>query len=341
MKKPTLCLIFGGKSNEYEVSLQSAYNVISSLERKKYEIVKIGITREGKWYLFEGNDEEISNDKWQRGKCKGVSIDFVDGYLLAGRKKIKPDMVLPIMHGEYGEDGRIQGIFEALGVKCIGCDAFSSHLSMDKHITKLIARECGVNIAKYIALYKNDEGSVNKAWEFANKNGYPVFVKPALGGSSVGVSLAKNEGELNLAIARAFSVSSKILIEEKIDGIETEIGVLEGNREMEISVAGQLKHGGEFYTYEEKYKNNKTEYIIPAEISEKTKKELEECLKKLYCALEIDGFCRFDFFVTKDGELVFNEVNTIPGFTRDSLFPRLWQYSGYSLTQILNNILNI
>ena len=341
MKKPTLCLIFGGKSSEYEVSLRSAYNVLGAIEREKYSIEKIGITKTGEWYLFTGNEREIADGKWEKGKCKKISIDFARKILYAGRKKIKPDIVFPVMHGEYGEDGRIQGIFEALEIKCVGCDAFCSHTSMDKHLSKLIASEAGVAVAKYIVLYKNIKENGEKARRFACEIGYPVFVKPAFGGSSVGVSMVKDEGELEHAIKNAFAVSSKILIEERIDGVETEVGVLEIEGEAVSSIAGQLCHGGEFYSYDEKYKNGKTKYIIPAEISEKTKKELEECLKKLYSALGIRGLCRFDFFVTRDGTLVFNEVNTMPGFTHDSLFPMLWQYSGYSTAQILNIILNI
>lgn len=341
MKKRTLCLIFGGKSSEYEVSLRSAHNVLASLDRKKYDVIRIGITKRGEWYGYFGADEEILSGRWEKGRKKPVKIDFAGDCLIIGRKKIKPSAVLPILHGEYGEDGRIQGIFEALGVKCVGCGAFSSHVSMDKHLTKLIASECGVRVAKYTVLYKNDGGSVAKARDFSEKNGYPVFIKPCLGGSSVGASLVKNEGELAGALARAFSVSSKALVEEKINGVETEIGALEINGEAVFSVAGQLNYGGEFYTYDEKYKNGKTEYIIPAEISEKTKKELGECLKKLYLALEIKDLCRFDFFVTENGELIFNEVNTMPGMTNESLFPKMWHYSGYSLTQILDNILNI
>lgn len=341
MKKPTLCLIFGGKSSEYEVSLRSAYNVLGALDREKYNVVKIGITQNGRWYLYSGKDEEIKNDRWSRGRCKRVLIDFARGLLVAGCKKIKPDIVFPVMHGEYGEDGRIQGIFEALGIKCAGCGAFCSHISADKHLSKLVASECGVNVAKYAVLHKNDGGSVDKAREFAIKNGYPVFVKPSCGGSSVGVSMVKSEEELEGAINGAFAISSKILVEEKINGVETEIGALETTKEAVFSLAGQLIYGGEFYSYDEKYKNGKTEYVIPAAISEKTKKELGECLGKLYSALQIHGLCRFDFFVCADGTLVFNEVNTLPGFTDDSMFPMLWKYSGYSLTQILNIILNI
>ena len=341
MKKPTLCLIFGGKSSEYEVSLRSAYNVLGALDTRKYDVIKIGITKSGRWYLYSGGKEEIKNDRWSRGRCKRVSIDFARGLLAVGRKRIKPDIILPVMHGEYGEDGRIQGIFEALGVKCAGCGAFSSHTSMDKHLSKLVASECGVKVAKYAVLHKNDGGSVDKAREFAKESTYPVFVKPCLGGSSVGVSMVKSEEELGDAIKKAFSVSDKILVEEKINGVETEVGVLEIEGEMVASIAGQLSCGGEFYTYDEKYKNGKTEYIIPAEISEKTKKELGECLGKLYYALEIKGFCRFDFFALDDGTLIFNEVNTLPGFTGDSMFPKLWQYSGYSLDKLLNIILNI
>ena len=163
MKKPTLCLIFGGKSNEYEVSLRSAYNVLCAIEREKYKIIKIGITKGGEWYLFSGCECEIADGSWEKGNRKRISIDFARKILYAGRKKIKPDIVFPVMHGEYGEDGRIQGIFEALGVRCAGCDAFCSHTSMDKHLTKLIASEAGVAVAKYIVLYKNikENGSYN------------------------------------------------------------------------------------------------------------------------------------------------------------------------------------
>ena len=151
MKKPTLCLIFGGKSSEYEVSLRSAYNVIRALDRKKYDVVRIGITKGGEWYGFFGDDEEILSGRWEKGKKKRVKIDFAGGGIVIGREKIKPYAVLPILHGEYGEDGRIQGIFETLGIKIIGCGAFASHVSMDKHLAKLIACECGINVAASIA----------------------------------------------------------------------------------------------------------------------------------------------------------------------------------------------
>lgn len=341
MKKPVVCLIFGGKSSEYEVSLNSVSTVLGTIDRGKYKVYKIGITKTGEWYFFSGKEKEIASGKWQRGRRAPVQIDFARGFLRAGRKKIKPSVVFPVLHGEYGEDGRVQGIFEALGVKCAGSGAFSSHTSMDKHITKLIAESVGVPVAKYVVLHKNDGGSVEKARGFASKSGYPIFVKPCLGGSSVGVSMVKNDGELEGALKDAFAVCTKVLVEEKIDGVETEVGVLEKDGEVVTSVVGQLRHSGEFYTYEEKYKNGKTEYIIPAEISEKTKKELGEYLKKLYLALEIKCFCRFDFFCLGNGTLVFNEVNTLPGLTSDSMFPMLWKYSGYSTAQILDIILNI
>ncbi len=339
MKKSTLCLIFGGKSSEYYVSLNSAYSVITALE-PAYEVIKIGISKNGKWYLYKGENIKIKNDSWEKEGTLPVTIDINEGTFVFEGGKIKPYKILPILHGENYEDGKIQSLFDLADMIYIGCRSSTSHACFDKHITKLIAREQGIRVANDTVLFKGDPNNEKRIEQFLKNTNFPVFVKPSGAGSSIGAGIVDTPEKLSTAITLAFKYSDKVLIEEKIDGTETEIGVIEKNSEIYLSPPGQIKYSEAFYSYDAKY-NQENEYIIPAKITEKTKKELEECLKKLYSALGIRGLCRFDFFVTSDGALVFNEVNTMPGFTHDSLFPMLWQYSGYSTAQILNIILNI
>lgn len=333
MKRTTLCLIFGGKSNEYQVSLSTAYNMLCSLDEGKYDIFVIGITKEGKWYRVKAKKEAILEDHWQRG-AEPILIDLNKGAFIAGKSHYKPDKVLLAMHGEMGEDGRMQGLFDLMGIEYVGCDSFSSSLCMDKHLTKLVARESGVPVARDIVVHRGfNEAEVLRK---ARKLGYPLFVKPCRCGSSVGVTRVRKEAELLEAIFTALKYSSKVLVEEEIKGTETEVGVIVRDGKASISEIGQLRHSGEFYDYFEKYEGKRTEYIVPAKISEKTKKELGECLKKLIFALEIKDYARFDFFVRENGSLVFNEVNTLPGFTKDSLFPMLYQACGVDRQALLD-----
>lgn len=339
MKKPTLCLIFGGKSSEYYVSLNSAYSVITALE-PAYEVIKIGISKNGKWYLYKGENIKIKNDSWEKEGIVPVTIDINEGTFVFEGGKIKPYKILPILHGENYEDGKIQSLFDLAGMAYIGCRSSTSHACFDKHITKLIAKEQGIRVANDTVLFKGDPNNEKRIEQFLKNTNFPVFVKPSGAGSSVGVSKVDSLGKLSTAITLAFMHSDKVLIEEKIDGTETEIGVIEKNNEIYLSPPGQIKYSEAFYSYDAKY-NQENEYIIPAKITKKTKKELEECAKKLFYALGIRGLCRMDFFVSSPGEVIFNEINTMPGFTRASMFPMLFSSTGQSHIEILNNILNI
>lgn len=338
MKKSLICVIFGGKSGEYEVSLASAYFVLESIDKEKYEILKIGITKEGKWYIFDGDNESILNDGWQQN-TRELLLDINNGALIVDNEKIKVDKILPVLHGEYGEDGRIQSLFEVCGIEYSGCDSFCSFACMDKNLTKMIAEKSGVKVAKGFSVLKSDDYEKIKCR--VRKIGYPVVVKPSKSGSSVGVSIAKNECELRESLIKAFSVCDTVLIEEKINGKEIEIAVIEKDTEVHFSTAGELSYDSEFYDYDEKYKNGKTEYIIPAKISKKSEKKLREYAKILYSSLGIRGVCRMDFFVTSFGKVYFNEVNTMPGFTKISMLPKLLTYDKISYSDIINYILNI
>ncbi len=341
MKKPTLCLIFGGKSSEHEVSLRSFLNVYRELNNGSYKIINIGITKEGKWLLYKGNGDSILSGAWERKSKTPVKLDINKGALLIGKKRVKPDIVFPILHGENYEDGKIQGLLDIAGIKYAGCDTFASSISFDKEITKIVASSLGIKTAKSTLLVTGKEENEEGLAFFLEKTPFPLFVKPTMAGSSIGVSEARDKRELNEAIERAFRVSKRVLVEEKIIGTETEIAILEIDGKPTFSTPGQIKHEGDFYSYYEKYKNDTTELIIPAKISEETKKELTTCAKKLYYALGISGLCRMDFFVCENGDIVFNEVNTMPGFTDGSMFSMLFLAEGISKSEILNNILNI
>ena len=341
MKKPTLCVIFGGKSNEYYVSLHSAYGVITHINQEKYNLVCVGITKKGQWYLFEGGCEEIANDTWQKGRVTPVTLDLSQGHLIVLDKSIYAidvDLFFPVMHGEFVEDGRIQGLFDMAGVKYVGCDSFASHICMDKALTKDVARKMGIEVAKDVvvnAKFKtqiNDATKTRDGWDF----GYPVFVKPCMCGSSVGVSRAENEGELEKALELSLRYCDRVLIEEAIDGYEAEVAVMETKEGLLVSSVGMIKHKSTFYDYFAKYKSDNVEYLIPAPITNEESEYIRECAKQLFYGLGCRGLSRFDFFVKKSGGIVFNEVNTMPGFTEISMFPKLFMNMGYSYEEIVD-----
>ncbi len=336
MKKPTLCVIFGGKTKEYEVSLCSAYEVLTYIDCEKYEVIRLGITKKGEWYIFEGSNEEILNGKWENGALVPVTLDLSSGHLIVMEKHIyaiSVDVFFPVTHGDYVEDGRLQGLFEIADVKYVGAPSFASHICMDKALTKGVAREWGIPVAKDVLLNKNTRTRVDNL-------DFPVFVKPCMCGSSIGVSRVDELAELDIALRSAFGCCPRVLIEEAIEGKEVEVAVLERDGEILVSSVGMIKHTGTFYDYEEKYKSSSSGCIIPAPIDEKTEKSLRECAKKLFLALGCRGLSRFDFFVKKDGGIIFNEVNTLPGFTKISMFPKLFMYDGLEYGEIIDALIN-
>ena len=340
MKKPTLCVIFGGKSSEYEVSLRSAYAVLCHLDKEKYDVVRLGITKGGEWYIFEGENEKILSDEWHKGSVLPVAVDLTHGNLVVLGKDVyaqEVDLFMPVLHGGYGEDGRIQGLFDVLDVPYVGCGAESSHVCMDKGLTKLVASGLGVPVARGYKLNAKCRMQNAKLTQCGEDIGYPVFVKPTNGGSSVGVTMVEEASALESALAVALAYGDA-LIEEYIDGDEVEVGVLEIGGELTVSPVGMIRHKGKFYDYEAKYSCQDNEYLIPAPVGEETAALIRDYARRLFYGLGCRGFGRFDFFVRKNGEVVFNEVNTLPGFTDVSMFPKLFMSMGYSFGEILDLI---
>lgn len=346
MKKALV--IFGGASSEHLVSCVSASYVISHIPNDKYDVVTVGITKDGEWYLYEGDVSFLPEDKWlENGKItKAVlSPDRKDKALLVFREnaveKIKIDVAFPVLHGKNGEDGTIQGLLELSGIPYVGSDCCSSACSMDKAITNTLADSADINQAKWLACVKEEYPQVKD--EFLKKAedylGYPIFVKPANAGSSVGVSKATDRASLEKAVETAFNEDRKIVLEEFIDGYEVECAVL-GNADAQAMAVGQIKPANEFYDYEAKYENDNSELYIPAHISEEAIDEVRKTAVRVYKVLGCSGLSRVDFFVTKkDGKVVFNEINTIPGFTPISMYAKLCEYSGISYSQLVDRLL--
>lgn len=346
MKKALI--IFGGASSEHFVSCVSASYVISNIPTDKYDVITVGITRDGEWYLYEGDVSLLPEDKWlTSGKCtKAVlSPDRKDKSLIVFRddkvEKIKIDVAFPVLHGKNGEDGTIQGLFELSGIPYVGSDCCSSACCMDKAITNTLADSAGICQAKWLSCIKEEYNDIKD--EFLKKAedylGYPIFVKPANAGSSVGVSKAVDRASLEKAMETAFNEDRKVVLEEFIDGYEVECAVL-GNADAQAMTVGQIKPANEFYDYEAKYENDNSELYIPAHIPEETIEEVRRTAVRVYKELGCSGLSRVDFFVTKkDGRVVFNEINTIPGFTPISMYAKLCEYSGISYSQLVDRLL--
>lgn len=346
MKKALI--IFGGASSEHFVSCVSASYVISNIPTDKYDVITVGITRDGEWYLYEGDVSLLPEDKWlESGKCTkaAVSPDRKDKSLIVFRdgkvEKIKIDVAFPVLHGKNGEDGTIQGLFELSGIPYVGSDCCSSACCMDKAITNTLADSAEICQAKWLSCIKEEYNDIKD--EFLKKAedylGYPIFVKPANAGSSVGVSKAVDRASLEKAMETAFNEDRKVVLEEFIDGYEVECAVL-GNADAQAMTVGQIKPANEFYDYEAKYENDNSELYIPAHIPEETIEEVRRTAVRVYKELGCSGLSRVDFFVTKkDGRVVFNEINTIPGFTPISMYAKLCEYSGISYSQLVDRLL--
>ncbi len=332
MQKKRIAVIFGGKSSEHEVSRVSASYVISQIPEEKYEIYTIGITKKGKWMLFEGDTSAIADGSWEtdpNNKTAFISPDssiaglvvITDGVT----KIIKLDVIFPVMHGKNGEDGTIQGLFELSGIPYVGCGVLASANCMDKVVTNIMFEHCGIDQADFTWFYasdykKNPDKCIAKVERDLPE--YPVFVKPANAGSSVGVSKASNREELIKAIDIAVKEDSKILIEQNIVGKEVECAVL-GNDEPVASIPGQIAPAADFYDYDAKYNNAESKLFIPAKISDDLIYKVRVTALKAYRALGCSGLSRVDFFVTDDGRVLLNEINTLPGFTSISMYPKL------------------
>lgn len=343
MSKTKLAVLFGGASSEHEVSLMSAYAVLKSIDRALFDVTMIGITADGSWHLYDGDPELIPGGGWQSQMGAVVTVSPSDGKfsVLADGTTITLDVdaVFPVLHGKFGEDGTIQGLFELCGIPVVGCNCASSAVCMDKAFTKrtLISEDIPQARAAIISeeeFARSPEKCLDAAESAAM--GYPIFVKPARAGSSVGVSRASDRSMLAEAFARAFHEDSKLLAEQFISGREIEVAVLKkSNGETVVSACGEINPGSDFYDYDTKYKLNTASYYIPARLTDEESQNVRSLAAKIFTILDCNGFARVDFFVTDDGKAIFNEINTIPGFTKISMYPKLMEHAWIGFTELI------
>jgi len=357
MKKLRVAVLYGGRSGEHEVSLQSAASVLNYLDRDRFEIVPVAIDKQGRWHL---NDISLLEGK----KSLPVFKDAPKVVLPPGAADIGSesalirlgetgeargiDVVFPVMHGPLCEDGTIQGLLELADLPYVGCGVLASALAMDKEMAKRVARDAGIPIVPYVSL-KHDvwkREAPQFAQSIAEQLGYPVFVKPANLGSSVGVEKVKEPGALKAALENAFSYDRKVLVEAAVNAREIELSVLENlepGADPLVSVPGEIAPAHEFYSYEAKYLDEKgAALIIPAELDPVETKRAQEMGRKVFMALECEGMARVDLFVDRtSGEFFFNELNTIPGFTSISMYPKLWEASGISYPELLSRLVDL
>lgn len=325
-----LGLIYGGISTEHDISIMSAKSIMENLDKSKYEIHEIYINKYGKWFEnINEKKEEIYNLVW-------TLKDF--------------DVVFPVLHGLGGEDGTIQGMLEMLKIPYVGCGVLSSSIGMDKVYTKIIFDNVGIAQAPYIYIKKKEKGYViiNKDFEeedfelesITNKLKFPMFIKPSNSGSSVGVKKANNNSELKMAIENAVQYDSKILIEQGIIGKEVECAILE-EKEIIASTVGEIISGEDFYSFDAKYNIPESKVIIPANIEELQIEKIKKCAIKAFKAIDGKGLARVDFFIEKDTNNIYiNEINTMPGFTKISMYPKLFETMGISYSELLDKIIN-
>ena len=346
--RKNVCVIFGGKSPEHDISLKSVTSVINNLDKQKYDITKIGITKDGKWYLYTGDTAKIESGDWEKDayflKRAVISPDSEDKAILvfdsSGVTKIHPDIVFPVLHGEYGEDGTIQGLLELAGIKYVGMGVLGSSIGMDKSFSKIIFKNAGIPQADWV-LVKTERDFGSYINEIEEKIGYPCFVKPCNTGSSVGVGKAHNREELLKSLSEAAKFDRKILVEEFIAGHEVECAVL-GNVNPKAAEVGEIMPAVEFYDFDAKYNDNSTVLKIPAEISDETREKIRELSLRAFSAIDGQGLARVDFFVKyEDGEVILNEINTMPGFTNISMYPKLWNAKGVGYSELLDELISL
>ena len=348
MKKWNVCVLFGGVSPEHEVSLRSAEAILNNMNKDNYTVFPVGITKEGQWILYGGNDySQLPSGQWLNhpDNRKAVISPARGGGLLifedGGVTDTVIDVVFPVLHGKNGEDGSVQGLLQLAGLPFVGANVSASAVAMDKSLTKLVMDQVGIPQA---AWYMVKSAELNNHMEVVLDKveslfSYPVFVKPAGTGSSVGVSKACDRQSLEQALRMAGQYDRKILVEEFIAGREIEVAVM-GNESPAASLCGEIDSGAEFYDYTAKYVSDTSVAYIPARISEETAEQIRELAVKAYTAVGSEGMSRVDFFVTyADERVVFNEINTIPGFTSISMYPKLFQASGISFEKQIDDLI--
>jgi len=342
-KKITVGILFGGKSAEHEVSLQSAKNIYDAIDRTRFEPVLIGIDKGGKWLLSDAsrfllNAGDPRNVSLNPAGSPAALTPASEGLLLS-EDYCKLDVVFPILHGPFGEDGTVQGLLKLAGVPFVGSGVLGSAVGMDKDVMKRLFRDAGIPIGKFLTFRSHN--TIPSFAEITVALGSPVFVKPVNMGSSVGISKARTQAEFSAAVNEAFQHDTKIVIEECIAGREIECAVL-GNDDPAASVPGEVIPTHEFYSYEAKYiDENGAALEIPAKLDEKTQKRVQELSIKAFQTLCCAGLSRIDFFLKENGEVLINEINTMPGFTKNSMYPKLWEAGGIGYTELITRLIEL
>ncbi|MBX9768736.1 MAG: D-alanine--D-alanine ligase [Bdellovibrionales bacterium] len=350
-KKLRVAVLFGGRSAEHEISLISAKNVMDAMDRTKYEVVAIGIDKDGRWHqldsqraFLDAHDPKKVRISPSQGQLSLAPGPIGKEILAAPGGGVSPtgpiDVIFPVMHGTYGEDGTIQGVLKMADVPFVGAGILGSAVGMDKDVMKRLLRDGGVPISKFKTFRSHEIGKINYA-ELSKHLGLPMFVKPANTGSSVGVSKVRNEEELHAAVKKAFQFDTKLLIEEAVPGREIECSVI-GNENPRASLPGEVIVHHDFYSYEAKYLDeNGASLEIPAKLPDPVVREIQKTAIDAYKALECEGMGRVDFFVTKDNKIYVNEINTIPGFTKISMYPKMWEATGLSYADLVDELIRL
>ena len=350
MKKLNVCVLFGGISPEHAISLRSAESVLNNMDTEKYNIFPVGITRQGQWLLFgSDNYSLLPGGAWEDcpDNCKAmISPVRGEGLIIMTQEGVRQEMldvVFPVLHGENGEDGAMQGLLQLAGIPYVGPHVSASAVAMDKTLTKLVVDQAGLPQAAWMLVRRNelDHRQDQILDQLEGKFQYPMFVKPAGTGSSVGVSKATDRLSLQAALAAAAKYDKKVLVEEFIHGREVEVAVM-GNDSPMASICGEIDSGADFYDYDAKYITDTSVAYIPARIDEDVAEVVRDAAVKIYSAIGCQGLSRVDFFVTyEDNRVVFNEINTLPGFTSISMYPKLFDASGIGYGELIDRLLQL
>ncbi|MBQ3151313.1 MAG: D-alanine--D-alanine ligase [Clostridia bacterium] len=350
MKK--VLIIFGGVSSEHDVSLCSARSVADRIRKDKWEVLTLGITKDGRWLLYTGDTQNIENGTWLSDSdnvfpavvSPDRSVHGITVYEKDGNRDIYIDVIFPVLHGKNGEDGTIQGFFKIAGIPFVGCDTLSSAMCMDKAITNTMADHFGFLQAKWLGITKGEYAACSEKFidDCAKYLGFPLFIKPANAGSSIGVSKVSSADELEKAVEDAFLHDTKIVAEEGIVGMEVECAVIGSNENPRAPMVGEVVPCNDFYDYDAKYLANESELHIPARIDDVTFKTVQENAARIFTLLGCSGLARADFFVrTSDKKVLFNEINTIPGFTSISMYAKMLAKAGIEIEDVLEELLSL
>ena len=346
MNRKTIAVLFGGQSSEHEVSCVSAVTIMNAINTKEYEIVRIGITKEGRW-LYVPTTEDVSSGTWKDSTTTAViSPDAVGKEIICmgadGVRTISVDVVFPVLHGLYGEDGTVQGLLELANIPYVGCGVIASALGMDKLYAKIVVDTLGIAQAKYVPIMKSELQDMEKAEaKIERELTYPVFVKPSNAGSSKGISKVHNRTELGPALLEAAKHDVKMLVEETIIGRELECAVL-GGAEVSASGVGEILAAAEFYDYDAKYDDAASKTVIGPELPAGKEEEIRQAAVTIFKALDGFGLSRVDFFLEQDtNRVVFNEINTLPGFTGISMYPMLWKAQGWDIESLVAKLITL